>query len=141
VAETAETAGSDGWKAAIRPRLPLGGLVAGIWALLPPYLGPYLDTARRVEIADHVVPSTVVLLTTLLAYRASRRGASALAMLAAGCVVVLGGLWMTTTHLPLVTQASQGQAPGGAAAYHTAPGLFVAALGVTWVLAYWSDAA
>ena len=116
-----------------RPALPLAGLAVGIWALLPPYTGPELNTAARVEVADHVVPGVVVLAVSAAALLLTRRPPPrAPFLLVAGLVVVLAGIWMTSTHLPLVRQATQDQAPVGAVVYHTVPGLAVLAVGMAW---------
>lgn len=117
------------------------GLAAGLWAVLPPYSGPPLNTAEVVEVVDHVVPGVVLvaLSTGMLALtrRAARPGA---AMFVAGLVVLLAGIWMTATHLPLVAQATDGLAPVGAVVYHTLPGLAITVLGLVWVAAHWADA-
>lgn len=124
-----------------RNRLPIAGIVFGAWALLPPYTGPALATSTRVEIADHVVPGIVMLLTSIAVLGAARgRSLPVTALLAAGLTVSLAGLWMTSTHLPLVLQAARAEAPWAAAIYHTAPGLAVLALGFIWARSYWSEA-
>ncbi|MEO6121695.1 MAG: hypothetical protein ABIW46_04475 [Acidimicrobiales bacterium] len=124
-------------------RLPIAGLVIGVWALLPPYSGPEINTATRVEVADHVVPAALLLGISLWALLAARRpsSGSGSAMLVAGFGVVLAGLWMTATHLPLVAQARRDQVTEAAAAYHTIPGLVVLALGAIWAARHWSAAA
>lgn len=125
-----------------RGRLPVVGLVAAVWAVLPPYTGPELATAARVEVADHVVPGALVLLVALASIVLSRRTAPpATAMLVAGLTVTLAGLWMTFTHVPLVAQAIDNEVPMGAAVYHSVPGLAVLALGLVWAAAYWRDSA
>ena len=130
---------------ALRPRLrralPLLGMVVGLWALLPPYTGPHLNTEMRVEVADHVVPAVVLLLASAVAFLASRRPIGPPSTgLVCGLLVVLSGIWMTTTHVPLVAQASRDEVTTGAAAYHTAPGLVVLALGLVWVALTWDEA-
>ncbi len=125
-------------------RLGLAGLAVGAWAILPPYSGPALNTSSRVEVADHVVPGVVVLVVSAAALAISRRGprlGSLFLML--GLVVLLAGIWMTATHVPLVGQAldeaTRRQAPAGAVAYHTIPGLAVMALGTLWAVVHWAD--
>ncbi len=103
--------------------LPVAGLLVGGWALLPPYSGPALNTAMRVEVADHVVPGLIVILLSagaLVMTRGERVPPSG-ALLVAGAVVLLAGLWMTATHVPLVLQAIRDEAPAGAVAYHSLP--------------------
>ncbi|MBW3557765.1 MAG: hypothetical protein KY454_12610 [Actinobacteria bacterium] len=114
-----------------RLALPLAGLVAGLWAFLPVYSGPELDVARRVEIADHVLPGVVVLAACGAAVALRLRDTM---LLLAGMAVGLAGFWMTATHLPLVLQAKNGQARWGAAIYHTLPGLAVLVVGLVWIL-------
>lgn len=112
--------------------LSVAGLVVGVWALLPPYTGPALNTEARVEIADHVVPGLVVIVAsgaTLLVQGWARRSGI---MFATGLLVTLAGFWMTATHVPLLAQATRDEAPMGAAVYHTLPGLAVTALGLVW---------
>ena len=113
------------------------------WALLPPYSGPKLNTETRVEIADHVVPSIVLIVVSLavLVVR-QRRDAPPAFPLVAGFLVTLAGLWMVATHVPLVRQAARGEVgvSWGGAVYHTAPSLAVLVLGLVWIGAYWSEA-
>lgn len=119
-------------------------MVAG-WALLPPYSGPELGTEMRVEIADHVVPSVLMIMLSVVAL--VRRHASGAAadkgsfMLLAGLGILLAGFWMVATHVPLVAQARRGEVTGGVAAYHTAPGVAVMLLGLVWAALHWNDSA
>ena len=131
-------------EARITRRLALAGLVVGAWAILPPYSGPALNTSSRVEVADHVVPGVVVLLVSAATLAIARGGPRPGTLpFVLGLVVLLAGIWMTATHVPLVGQAlreaTRDQAPAGAVAYHTVPGLAVVALGVVWAAAHWSD--
>lgn len=123
---------------AMVPMLAGAGLLAGAWALLPPYTGPALNTAARVEFADHVVPGIAVVGISLLSLALARRADAGRLLFAAGLAVVLAGFWMVATHLPLVLQATRQQAPWGATVYHSAPGLAVLGLGVVWAVAYGS---
>ncbi len=130
---------AGGRSGTLRRALPLAGLVVGLWALLPPYTGPAINTETRVEVADHVVPSVLLLGLSIASLVRSRRGPRLSPFpLVAGFGVVLAGLWMTATHVPLVNQARQDQVTVAAAAYHTVPGLVVLALGLVWVVAHWS---
>lgn len=123
-------------------RLLSSAAIFGLWALLPPYAGPLLYTARRVEIADHVIPGMVVLIVVAAAFLATRRATlAATVLLAAGLVVSLAGLWMTSTHVPLVVQSIRQQVPWAATIHHTAPGLAVLGVGLFWVRSYWAEAA
>ena len=124
------------------PLLPLVGLAVAVWAVLPPYSGPEINTGTRVEIVDHVVPAVLLVAVSLWALFASRRPGfkPGSGMLAAGLGVALAGMWMTATHVPLVAQANRDEVSNAAAAYHTAPGLAVLALGAVWAIRYWSAA-
>lgn len=115
------------------------GLLIGAWALLPPYTGPALNTAARVEFADHVVPGILVAGISVLSLLLGRRGNAERTLFAGGLGVVLAGVWMVATHVPLVLQATRHQAPWDATLYHTAPGLAVLGLGAVWALTYRSE--
>lgn len=112
------------------------GVVVGAWALLPPYSGPALNTAARVEFADHVVPGVLVLAISIVSLLMARRDNADQLLFGAGLGVVLAGFWMVATHLPLVFQATRQQAPWGATLYHSAPGVAVLVLGAVWALTY-----
>lgn len=120
------------------------GLAIGAWAVLPPYVGPELaNLSAKVEIVDHVVPAVgIVLVSAATLVRAARGGRQGGFPLIAGFVVALAGLWMVSTHLPLVKQAVNDEAgvTMGSAAWHTVPGVVVLVLGVAWVAATWSGA-
>ncbi len=95
----------------------------------------------RVEVADHIVPGLVVILVSVAALVMAPPGRPpGNALLLAGLVVLLAGLWMTATHVPLVLQATRDEAPVGAVVYHSLPSLAVAMLGATWVGTHWTDA-
>lgn len=126
-----------------RERLPYAGVAVGVWALLPKFAGPVLDTTDRVEFADHVVPGVLVLAVSIVAVAGAlrKRSLPAVALFVMGLVVALAGLWMTSTHLPLVAQATRGDAPWDGAVFHSLPGVAVLVLGIAWAAAYWSEAA
>ncbi len=119
-------------RAAVPRACLLVGPVIGAWAAGPPFLGPKLHVAARVEVTDHVVPGAIVVVVTLLTVLALRQVHQPVVGCVSGFVIVLAGLWMVATHLPLVRQALQHQVPVGAVAFHTAPGLAVVALGSIW---------
>ncbi len=123
-------------RAAALPLLAGAALLVGAWALLPPYTGPALNTADRVEFADHVVPGVAVIALSVAALLFARRHGNDNLLFAAGLGIVLAGFWMTATHVPLVLQAARGDAPWGATVYHSLPGLAVLALGVAWAATY-----
>jgi len=121
-------------------RLAVTALVVGGWSYLPAFSGPPLATAVRVEFADHVVPGTVVIVIAVATlFLAPRQANAAPFLLVAGLGVLLAGFWMTATHAPLVVQAMRDQAPWGATAYHSVPGVVVFALGAVWSAGWWSE--
>jgi hypothetical protein len=61
------------------------------------------------------------------------------ALLVCGLSIWLAGLWMTVTHVPLVGQATRGQAPWGSVIHHLAPCVVVLAFGSVCVRTLWSD--
>lgn len=109
----------------------------GAWALLPPYSGPALNTEMRVEVADHLVPGIVVLVASLAAPVLTGRARTPQVMLFAGLAVLLAGLWMTATHVPLVAQALRDEAPVAGTLYHVVPSVAVAFLGTMWAGRFW----
>ncbi len=124
--------------------LPVAGLVIAAWAVLPPYSGPTINTSTRVEVADHVVPAILLVAVSVwgfLRVRGAPAPPDGSGMLVAGFGVLLAGLWMTATHVPLVAQARRDEVSWAAANYHTLPGLVVLALGAVWVIRHWADAA
>lgn len=121
--------------------LPFAGLLVALWASLPRYSGPRLNVAQSTEMVDHVFPAVVVLLASLAGIAVSRRaqGPGSVRFLG-GLAVLLAGLWMMATHLPLVAQASRGDAPWPATIYHTSSALAVFGLGLLWASVTWSEA-
>lgn len=109
------------------------GLAAAGLATAPPYVGPALVVAKRVEVIDHVVPALTVALASVGALAFGRsRSRPAASFLASGLGIALAGFWMVATHLPLLLQAQRGGAPRMAAAWHSTPGLLTLVLGLTW---------
>ena len=127
----------------LHARLPWAGLVIALVALLPPYTRD-LNTEMRVEIADHVVPGILMVAVSIAMLVRARRSTPQTGTfpLIAGFAILLAGLWMTATHLPLVNQARarQNDVSYLDAAWHTVPGLVVMVLGAVWTAAYWSGA-
>lgn len=131
-------------RATLRQALPWVGLVISLLALLPPYTRD-LNTEMRVEVADHVVPGAILLAVSAAMVARSRQAGNGgeTFPLVAGMVVLLAGLWMTATHIPLVNQARRGENEVSYldAAWHTVPGVVVLVLGLVWTAAWWSLAA
>lgn len=120
----------------LRSRLPVLGLLVGVWAIIPPYVPVFgkLDVASRVEFVDHVVPGIVVLVVSAVACLVLRSAVPSITLLyVGGGVVLLAGFWMLSTHVGLVSQTSQGLVPAGALAWHGVPALAVALLGGVWM--------
>ena len=126
------------------PMLAGLGILVGTWALLPRYGGPRLELGPRgdqLEFVDHVVPGTVVIMVSLLAVVIGRRARTLEPLFGLGLVIVVAGLWMDATHLPMVLQATRNEAPWGATLHHSLPGLAVLLLGVGWCLLFRAIAA
>ncbi|MDQ6727397.1 MAG: hypothetical protein M3066_14700 [Actinomycetota bacterium] len=121
--------------------MPLVGVAVAVWASLPKYSGPKLNVTSSKEVADHVIPAVVVLVASVVGILAGRRpsGPGPLRFLG-GMAVLLAGLWMMATHLPLVAQALRGDAPWAATIYHTSAALAVFGLGLLWATVTWAEA-
>ena len=121
--------------------VPMFGFFVAIWASLPRYSGPKLNVAQSTEVVDHVIPAIVVLVASIAGIIASRRaqGPGAIRFLG-GMAVLLAGLWMMATHLPLVAEATRGDAPWPATIYHTSAALAVFGLGLLWATVTWAEA-
>jgi len=124
--------------------MPLVGLGVAVWASLPQYSGPKLSVDASKEVADHIIPAILVLLASLAGIFASRRpqGPGGLRFIA-GMAVLLAGLWMMATHIPLLLQTIRGgddAASWAATIYHTSSALAVFGLGLLWATVTWSEA-
>lgn len=125
----------------LRRWLPLMGLAVGVWALLPKYVTPPLNTSDTAEFADHVIPGILVLGASAACLLGRNRHRLSLVPLTAGMVVVLAGFWMVATHFPLLLQAFRDEAPWAGTIYHTASALAVFGLGLLWCATHWGDLA
>lgn len=124
--------------------LPLVGLGVAFWATLPQWSGPKLNVEASKEVADHVIPGVFVLLASLTSIWAGRRpqGPGAIRFMG-GLAVLLAGLWMMATHLPLLFQTIEGgpdAASWAATIYHNASAFAVFGLGLLWATVTWSEA-
>lgn len=119
--------------------LPAAFLVLGLWGLLAPYVGPSLGfvilTRPVVEFVDHAVPGAVVLLVAGYGLVTAR------VPLPAALTLVLAGLWMTGTHIPLLIQASRDLAPMPASIFHSTPGIAIFVLAIATAVVAWGEAA
>lgn len=111
--------------------LPIAAIAVASWAIVPPYLGPELGTASRLEVADHVVPGVIVVVIALTSI--AMRGRD-IVFYAAALAVTLCGLWITVTHLPLIADAARDRVDWGSALHHSLPGPAVLAVGIAWAL-------
>lgn len=115
----------------------LGAL--GAWSIVVPYVGPQLgfdlDVLAKVEVVDHVVPGTVIVACSVVGLSLLRRGRSgSLASLGIAATIVLAGLWITATHVPLLLEAGRGAVPWATACFHTASGPLILALALALAL-------
>ena len=133
----------------IRRWLPWAGILVALWATLPKYSGPTLVTAPSKEVVDHVIPGILVFFASVAALLASRGRYAAEAQgkgpgltgFVAGLVILLAGFWMVATHVPLLAQASRGDAPWAATIYHSSAAFAVFGFGLLWTVAHWGDLA
>lgn len=124
----------------VRLWLPLIGLIVGLWAMLPKFLTPPLNTDDTVEVVDHVFPGLLVIAVSaaVLFLRGRPRGIGQTAFFA-GLAVLLAGFWMVVTHVPLVAQALRDEAPWPGTIWHTASALATFGVGLWWSVTHWSD--
>lgn len=113
----------------------VGALLLSLWSITVPSLGRRLglgvEVPAKVEVVDHVIPGIAAAIASIVALALlRRRSGDDIGLLLAAGVVALSGLWMTTTHLPLVVQAGQGIVPWPAAIWHSAAGPVILGLGV-----------
>lgn len=138
----AETSKIDGRAQAVPPTLPLVGLLMGVWAIIPPYVGTFgkLDVTSRLEFADHVVPGVAVLVVAALSLLAVRsREPSQTLLFVGGGIIALAGFWMSATHLPLISDGRDGISPWGTIAWHGVPGVAVTLFGLLWTIRFWGS--
>lgn len=119
--------------AAARPYLlPVELIVFGLLGAVAPYLsnavGLAVDTKPVVEVVDHVIPGAVVVAVAVATLVGAPRS------FIGSMLVLAAGLWMTASHLPLLVQATRGEAGLGAALVHSVPGMVILALAVVMVI-------
>lgn len=116
-----------------------GGLIIGLYAMMPAFVVGSIHLHKSTEVVDHVVPGVVVLALVLAAI--VRRAQPDTLMLGAGVGVLLAGFWMVMTHFGLARQALDNEVSKTTALYHCSTALLTAALGVAWVYRYRAAAA
>lgn len=98
-----------------------------VWLAVTPYVAPAfgytLTLDPAVEVIDHVVPGVVVVAASIAALLLRRHPSAVTAFTIASALSMLGGLWATATHVPLLAQAAQGLVSWGAAFFHSTPGV------------------
>lgn len=112
-----------------------------VWAALPFFVSPPLDTDNVVEFVDHVVPALVVLAVCIDALIVQRRpDGGGNHLFVGGLALVLAGLWVVATHLPLVSQAAQpgDEAPWAGTIYHSASAVAALGFSLIWMAANWN---
>ncbi len=108
--------------------IALGALTVAIPYLARP-LGLGVDVASRIEIADHVIPGSLVAVLAIWLSARRRRGPDVAGLVGAGACF-LAGFWVLATHVPLLADAARGHESWGSAAWHssTAPLIMVLSL-------------
>lgn len=113
--------------------VPLAVLLAAV-PYVAPLLGFTLPLDPFVEVVDHVLPGVVITVAAGAALLMRRHPAAGYAFAVAAGVSLLGGLWATATHVPLLAQAQQGIVGWGAAVFHTTLGPVIIAVSLTALL-------
>jgi hypothetical protein len=126
----------------VRRWLPWIGIAVALWATLPKYSGPTLVTEPSKEVVDHIIPGILVAAACLACLVLRRRPEGpGLVPFFAGTVVLLAGFWMVATHVPLLAQATRGDAPWPATIYHSSSAFAVFGFGLLWAVTHWGDLA
>lgn len=113
----------------------------GALSMVPPYVGPALglelDVPSNVEVVDHVIAGGTVVVFSLLAawlLRTQRIATDSPLLMGAVAIAVLGAVWQTTSHVPLVLDGGGPQTPWDTVLFHSLPGpvVTVVALALLW---------
>jgi hypothetical protein len=104
-------------------------IMFGAAAALAPFTGPAfgirLDSQWSARLADHALPGALVIAAAVglaVGEASHRRPRVSLTFL-----TLLGGVWMSGSHLPLVVQAVRGHAGRIATLWHALPAVLVLA--------------
>lgn len=103
-------------------------MIAAPYLARPLGLGVEVPASR--EVADHVIPGTLVMVLGLVLLRLRRRAASGWGVAVAGGACFLAGFFNVATHVPLLAAAASGDERWGAALWHASTGPFVVVLGL-----------
>jgi len=124
-------------------RAPLAAVIGGLGLLsiLTPYAGPPIgievDVSSQVEFVDHVLPGIAAVLGALglVAFAPDSTGEAASLGLC-----FLAGLWMTTTHVPLLFDIGDLGVTWADALVMSVPGMLVAGLALWSLVGIWRRA-
>ena len=107
----------------------IGLALLGLLAIATPYadglVGVEVPVAARVEIVDHVLPGALVAVAGLFDATRSTGAAEPSdggVLLAALAGAFLAGLWMTSSHVPLLLDAADDKVAWDGALFHAAVG-------------------
>jgi hypothetical protein len=115
--------------------------ILGAVSIVPPYLGPAIglelgEIKSIVEVVDHVIPGAIIFLAagaSFLLLRAGRLRDDSIVLAGAVAVCLLAAVWQTSSHVPLVLDGGQPQAPWGAVILHSTLGPVLAVLSL-WLV-------
>ena len=113
-------------------RLSAALVAVGVWGTIAPYVGPEVAVTATVEFADHVVPGAIILAVAITAIRHGAFGT------VSASAALLAALWMTVTHVPLMSQAARGETPWDGAIWMFVPSgslLLLTGVAFAWALA------
>lgn len=110
-------------------------LVLALWGATPPWTGPPLDLGIsnvpfETEVVTHAVPAAILVVITIAGLLGRLPLPSAL-------LAVLMGLWMASTHAPLVARGLDGRVAMDAALFHSLPGFTILALSIALAVSAW----
>ncbi|MHB8656491.1 MAG: hypothetical protein ACYC91_00835 [Solirubrobacteraceae bacterium] len=119
-------------------RLRFAALAAlGAWTIVVPYLGRAVglevNVASSVEIADHVLPGTLIVGISAYVALGVANVASSMRRLIGGGLCFLAGFWVLATHVPLLSDAVQDREPWGPALWHASTAVPIVVLSL-WIV-------
>lgn len=110
-------------------------LAMALWGATPPWTGPPLDLGIAdvpfgTEVVTHAVPAAILVVITVA-------GLFGRLPLPSALLAVLIGLWMASTHAPLVARGLDGRVAMDAALFHSLPGFTILALSIALAVSAW----